>query len=143
MPIRRSLVAISLTALVAAAASAQPVPRRAALHYDTTTVQTVSGEVLRVDTPAPGGRGPAGVQALVRAGAESLTVHLGPSWLLQRQNVTLAVGDRIQVTGSRVVIAGKPSLIVAELRKGARSVTFRDRHGVPQWRVRGPGPGPR
>ena len=140
---RRSLVAISLTALLAGAASAQPVPRRAALHYDTATVQTVSGEVLRVDTPAPGGRGFAGVQALMRVGAESLVVHLGPSWLLQRQNMAIAVGDRVEVTGSRVTIDGKPSLIAAELRKGGRGVTLRSRSGVPQWRAGAPRPGPR
>jgi hypothetical protein len=66
-----------------------------------------------------------------------LDVRLGPAWFLEREKLAAQVGDRLEVTGSRVTIAGKPALIAAQVKKGDRTVTLREASGLPLWR--GPG----
>jgi hypothetical protein len=47
----------------------------------------------------------------------------------------LGVGDRIEVTGWRVV-RGKSALVAAELKRGDRIMRLRDREGASLWRRR-------
>lgn len=135
-----ALAALSLSVLLASTARAQRPGAVAPLHYDTATVQTFTAHVLEVRTPPPGGRGSAGVQLLVQAGSDTLPVHLGPSWLLQRQGVVFAPGDVIDVTGSRVQIADAPAIVAAEVRKGDTTLRLRDHAGTPRWSPRRRGP---
>ena len=124
--------------LAAAPASAQrgmqpPMPR-----YDTSTVETIVGTIVRVDTirAMPGARG-AGLHVLVRAGRDTIPVHLGPAAYLASRSVTLAAGAPVTVRGSRVVWQERPVLIAAELRSGKTAVTLRDAQGLPLWRGAG------
>jgi hypothetical protein len=45
----------------------------------------------------------------------------------------IAVGDRIEVKGSKVTMAGKPALIATEARKGSEVLALRDAEGIPAW----------
>ncbi len=147
---RLSIATVSLCLLVgtSAMAAAQPKgsgspcagracgPGRGAWQdrlYDPKTVETISGEIVSVERiGAPNGMG--GVHATLRSDkGETIPVHLGPSWYLDKQSVTLAPGDQITVRGSRITFEGKPAIIAAEVTKGGQVLRLRNDNGVPVW----------
>jgi hypothetical protein len=101
--------------------------------YDPKTSETISGEVTRVDriTPAKGMSG--GIHMLVKTDKETISVHLGPSWFLENQDVKIEPKDKIEVKGSRITFGGKPAIIAAELKKGDEVLKLRDDNGFPLW----------
>ncbi len=99
--------------------------------YDPKTVETVSGTVTAVEqmTPVKGmGRG---VHLMLKIDKETISVHLGPVWYIERQDTKIAAGDKIEVKGSRVTYEGKPAIIAAEIHKGDEVLILRDATGVP------------
>ncbi len=101
--------------------------------YNPATVATVKGEVVSVEkVPSPKGKHQ-GVHALLKTESETISVRLGPDWHLKKQDVKIASGDRIEVTGSRVMIDGQPAIVAAEVKKGDQTLTLRDSKGVPAW----------
>ena len=135
MPRLSLFSSVALGIFLAAGAQAQRGMAGPAMHYDTTTVQTVTGKVVRFE--AQPARGPAGTQVLLNTGHDSLVVHLGPSWNLQNNNFTLKPGDAMEVTGSKTIVFGKPALIAAQVKKGSKTLKLRDSRGVPLWSMRG------
>jgi hypothetical protein len=101
--------------------------------YDPKTVETLSGEVISIDqfTPAKGMFG--GIHMNVKTGKETISVHLGPIWYLENQDVKIEAKDRVEVKGSRIAFGGKPAMIAAEVRKGQEVLTLRDESGFPAW----------
>jgi hypothetical protein len=104
--------------------------------YNPATVETVTGEVVAVEqtTPMKGMGG--GVHLKLRTDKEMLSVHLGPAWYIERLDTRIEKHDRIEVTGSRVMVAGKPALIAAEVKKGDMLLKLRDDSGIPVWSAR-------
>ncbi len=102
--------------------------------YDPKTVQTISGEVSEIHRVAPLRGMSEGLHALVRTEKGIIEVHLGPAWYLDHQDTQLAIGDRVEVRGSRVRLEGKPVLVAAQIRKGQATLQPRDDAGVPLWR---------
>jgi hypothetical protein len=101
--------------------------------YDPGCLETVAGEVTRVERlpQAGGGRG---MHLVLRTDAgDRVSVALGPLWVADRYGIH--VGDRIEVMGWPVV-RGKSALVAAELKSGDRTIRLRDREGVPLWRRR-------
>jgi hypothetical protein len=101
--------------------------------YDTTTVQTVRGEVTGVDRYAGAHGIGAGIHATLKSDSGSVSVHLGPSWYLDKQSVKIEKGDKITVTGSRIILQGKSDLVAAEVKKGDKTLSLRDKQGYPLW----------
>jgi hypothetical protein len=64
---------------------------------------------------------------------EMISVHLGPSWYLDNQALSLKVKDKIQVKGSKVIFSRKPTLIAAEVKKEDQTLILRDANGFPAW----------
>ena len=85
--------------------------------YDPKTVETISGEITVVDriTPAKGMAG--GVHMNVKTDKETISVHLGPGFYIENQDVKLQAKDKVEVKGSRVTFDGKPAIIAAEVKK--------------------------
>jgi len=111
-------------------------------QYNPQTVENVAGEITAVEkTAAPGGSY-RGVHVVLKTDkGETLPVHLGPEWYLEKQTVTLKQGDKVQVRGSRIVFQNKPAVIAAEVTKDGKTLRLRDANGVPAWagwRRRGP-----
>lgn len=103
----------------------------AAPPYDPGALDTVSGDVTRVDRIPQAGGGP-GMHLVMRTDAgDHVSVALGPLWVAERYGI--AVGDRVEVTGWRVV-RGKTALVAAEVKRGDRIIRLRDREGTPLWR---------
>jgi hypothetical protein len=100
-------------------------------------VETLSGEVVSLDQFTPGRKMSYGVHFTLKTEKETIPVHLGPSWYLEKQAVTIAAGDKVEVTGSRITYQGKPTIIAAELKKGGQVLKLRDATGVPAWAGQG------
>ncbi len=101
--------------------------------YDPNTVQTISGEVVKVDKITPMKGMSYGVHLLVRTDSEDISVHLGPAWYIENQDVKIVSGDKVEIRGSKVTFKGKPALIAAEVKKGDEVLSLRDENGVPLW----------
>jgi hypothetical protein len=65
---------------------------------------------------------------------EKLAVYLGPGWFVEKQGMKITDLDQIQVTGSRIMVQGKPAVIAAEVRKGSQVLKLRNEQGQPLWR---------
>jgi hypothetical protein len=101
--------------------------------YDPDTVTTLRGEVTAVEV-VPSRRGVlGGMHISVLNGGKTTDVHIGPSWLLQRQGITLATTDRVEVTGSLINLYGRDVLIAREVKKGQTVLRLRDEWGFPIW----------
>jgi hypothetical protein len=101
--------------------------------YDLKTVETVRGEVVAVERFTPVKGMSAGLHLQVKTDKEILSVHLGPEWYLERQELEIKVKDLVEVRGSRLAFEGKPALIAAEVRRGDDTLTLRDASGFPAW----------
>ena len=101
--------------------------------YDPKTVETISGEITVVDriTPAKGMSG--GVHMNVKTDKETISVHLGPGFYIENQDVKLQAKDKVDVKGSRITFDGKPAIIAAEVKKGDEVLKLRDDAGFPAW----------
>jgi hypothetical protein len=101
--------------------------------YDVKTVEAVQGQVVAVERFEPGKGMSPGVHLQVQTDKGRLSVHLGPAWYLDRQDVQIAVGDRIKVKGSRIEFNGRPAVVAAEVQRGDETLTLRDENGHPAW----------
>jgi hypothetical protein len=141
--IRAALVALLVVAMLGSVAFAQGMKWRGSggwgpgstygRMYDAKTVDKVTGEVATVDTITPMRGMSGGVHVALKTEQGEVSVHLGPQWYLENQDVKIEPGDRVEITGSRVTVQGKPTIIAAEVRKGDEVLQLRDAAGVPVW----------
>ena len=101
--------------------------------YNPQTMETISGEVASVETITPIKGMSSGVHLVVNADKEIISVHLGPAWYIQRQDMKIVPGDKVEITGSRITFEGKPAIIAAEVKKGTEILKLRDENGFPVW----------
>ena len=101
--------------------------------YDPATVETISGKVERIDAVTPMKGMSVGVHLRITTDKGPVSVHLGPQWYLQNQDVLIKTGDQVEITGSRVVFEGKPAVIAKEVIKGDEVLKLRDDNGYPAW----------
>jgi hypothetical protein len=101
--------------------------------YDPKTVETISGEVISLSPITPRKGMSSGIHMNVKTDKETISVHLGPSWYLENQDVKIEPKDKVEVTGSRITFEGKPAIIAAEVRKGDEVLKLRDDNGFPVW----------
>jgi len=112
--------------------------------YDTATVETLKGEVVAVERffpmgammearPMPMARGQHGIHLMLKSDKDTISVHLGPSWFIENQDMQIMPKDTIEATGSRITFHEKPAVIAAKVVKGENVLTLRDEKGVPVW----------
>jgi hypothetical protein len=101
--------------------------------YNPKTVETVQGKVVSVEKTSPPADRGYGVHLTLEVGKAPIEVHLGPARYLAKQPLQIAPNDSVTVTGSRVMLDGKPALIAAEVKKGDQVMKLRDANGVPAW----------
>ena len=101
--------------------------------YNPATVETLSGTVEVVDKVTPMKGMNSGVHVMLKTDKETISVHLGPEWYIERLDTKIQKGDTIEVKGSRVTFAGKPAVIAAEVKKGDSTLVLRDSAGIPAW----------
>jgi len=100
------------------------------MHYDPQTVETLKGEVIKVEISS---RRFQTVHLELKTGKETVFVFLSPDSFLQQQKLTLAPGDKLEVTGSRIKHPQVALILAGEVKKGNQAVKFRDEKGQPLW----------
>jgi hypothetical protein len=129
------LIIVAAAIAVAFGASSAAAQR----NYDPKTVETVQGKVLSVEKiTGAQGRG-YGIHLTLQTDKETISVHLGRDWYIDKQTPKIEANDTITVTGSRVTVDGKPAVIAAQVKKGNEILRLRDENGVPAWRRGGRG----
>lgn len=101
--------------------------------YNSQTVETISGEVISVDKITPTKGMSYGIHAVIKTDNEMISVHLGPGWYIENQDVVIESKENIEVKGSRITFEGKPAIIAAEVTKGDEVLVLRDASGFPVW----------
>ena len=101
--------------------------------YDTRTVETVQGRVLSVEKTTPAKRRGDWVDLVLQTEKETIAVHLGPAWYIDKQTPRIEANDIIMVTGSRVMMDGNSGITAADIRKGSDLLKLRESNGVPVW----------
>jgi hypothetical protein len=101
--------------------------------YDPAKVETVSGEVEKVEQfSTMRGMSP-GIHLLIKTGKDTLSVHLGPAHFISRLDTKIKPGDKVEVKGARITFMGRPALIAVEVKKGDDVLILRDANGTPVW----------
>lgn len=101
--------------------------------YNLNTIETISGEVVSMDKFTPMGGMSQGVHLILETDQETISVHLGPRWYIENQDIGIEPKDIIEVKGSRVNFAEQPGIIAAQVKKGEATLILRDDNGVPAW----------
>jgi len=101
--------------------------------YNPKTVENVSGEVIRIDKITPIKSMSYGVHMTVKTDKETISVHMGPGWFIENQDIKIVPKDKVEVKGSRITFEGKPAIIAAEVKKGDEILKLRDENGFPSW----------
>lgn len=102
--------------------------------YDPSKVETITGVVEAVDLVTPmSGMMHRGVHLRVKTERETVSVHLGPDWYIEKLDFRIEKGDRIEVRGARVTFNGQATIIAAEVLKGKDRLILRDAAGTPAW----------
>jgi len=101
--------------------------------YNPANVETVSGQVIGIENTVPMKQMNQGIALVVKTEKETVTVHLGPTWYLERLDTKIVKGDKVEIKGARTTFWGKPVIIAAEVKKGDKTLVLRDANGVPVW----------
>jgi hypothetical protein len=100
--------------------------------YEAAAELSVKGVVEVLNTPdCPGGR--VGVHPILRSAGAQVEIHLGPQPFLAKEKFALAVGDSIEVIGSKVKYQGREVILARQVSKGDRTLKLRDMSGKPVW----------
>jgi hypothetical protein len=110
--------------------------------YNPRTIATVKGVVVEVEQIIPTTGMCSGIHLTLKTDSDVKSVHLGPSWFIERQEMKIEKGDAIEVTGSKIEYKGEPVVIAAEIKKKDMLLKLRDKDGFPRWsgsrkRIRG------
>ncbi len=85
-------------------------------------------------TPLQGRSGlPAVGMTLKKEDFYAIYVHLGLEWYFDKQEMDINVGDKVEVTGSKVMVEGETVILVSSIKKGDKTWQFRDDRGFPFW----------
>jgi hypothetical protein len=111
--------------------------------YDAKTVETIQGRVLSIEkTTLPKRRG-YWVDLMLQTGNETIAVELGPAWFIDKHTPRIEANDAITVTGSRVTLDGRSTIVAADITKGNELLKLRDGNGNPFWPRTGVSEAPR
>ena len=101
--------------------------------YNPANTETFSGEVIGMEQTVPMKGMNQGIALEVQTEKETVIVHIGPTWYLERLDAKIVKGDKVEVKGVRSTLAGKQIVLAAEVKKGDKTLVLRDAAGVPVW----------
>lgn len=102
--------------------------------FNPATIEEIKGSVVSVDKITPETGMSTGIHLMLKTEkGENISIHLGPSWYLDNQDIQFATGDAIIVKGSKIIYQNAPALIAMTVQKGEQVLTLRDKKGNPNW----------
>ena len=102
-------------------------------NFNLSTVEAISGTVVSVDQTKPMKGMNYGIHVMLKTEKETIEVHLGPGWFIERLDTKIEKGDKVEIKGSRVTMTGRQVIIAQELKKGDNTLILRDSAGIPAW----------
>lgn len=140
----RLLIWLSILSLIfASSVWAQPGPGRGGgigprgMMYNPQTEETFKADVVKVETFNSRRGRQTGVHLVMKTDQETIPVQLGPSFFVDKQGITFAPQDKVEVTGSRINLPRGPVIIAREVKKGDQVLKLRHADGTPAWSGRG------
>jgi hypothetical protein len=124
--IQKNTVKLAI-AFVAVSALAQAPPK-----YDPATETKLKGVVEEFKFVPLAGPKPVGY-LVVKSGADSIQVFLGPKAFLDSMGASFKPSDAVEVTGSKVKQDGADLILAREVDKGDDVLTLRFKDGKPAW----------
>jgi len=103
--------------------------------YNPGTVQTVQGEVLTLGKTLSGNGRDYCLNLTLSTAKEKILVITEPERYSVTQNHRVSPKEKLEVTGSRITLLGKPAIIAAEIKKPDAVIRLRDPSGRPAWAV--------
>jgi sporulation protein YlmC with PRC-barrel domain len=103
--------------------------------FDSKTIKTVSGQVIKVDQIPERGFGMEMRLTVFTDKKEVLPVYLGPAFYIvgPEQANHFKIGDQVTVTGSQATRGGEPFMIAMTVERGNEVLRLRDKEGNPEW----------
>lgn len=102
--------------------------------FNLATVVEVKGTIVSIEKIIPEKGMSNGIHLVLKTEAkENTTVHLGPEWYLNNQDIQFAKGDIIKVKGSKAIYENKMAIIAMTIWKGEYHLDLRDAKGNPKW----------
>ncbi|MCC6280924.1 MAG: DNA-binding protein [Saprospiraceae bacterium] len=102
--------------------------------FDASAIKDLNGSVVSIEKITPEKGMSTGIHLLVKTEKnETISVHLGPSWYLDNQDVQFVAGDVIKVKGSSITYQNAPAIIAMTVEKGGQVLVLRDKKGNPNW----------
>jgi hypothetical protein len=126
-PIRKHLLVFAAFALVAPSVLAQSQPQ-----YDAATEANLKGTVEELKLVPPTGGKPV-AYLVIKSGDDKTQIFLCPKKFLDEMGVTFAMGDPVQVTGSKIKQDGADLFLAREVSKSGDTLTLRFKDGKPAW----------
>jgi sporulation protein YlmC with PRC-barrel domain len=103
--------------------------------FDTKTIKTISGQVIKVDqVPEPGFGMEVRLTVFIDK-KEVLSVYLGPAFFIfgTEQVNYFRLGDEVTVTGSQVTRGDVSFMLATTVKRGNEVLRMRDKDGNPAW----------
>jgi hypothetical protein len=100
--------------------------------FDPKTVETVQGIVVDAPEFKPGSI-PEIMHLTLKTKQDNLIVVLGPNWFMAQHNWKITDLDSLEITGSRLILHGHPTIIALTVKKGDQVMTLREETGRPLW----------
>ncbi len=94
---------------------------------------TLEGTVADIGPFTPAQGMTRGSKIILKTGSSLTTVHLGPIWYVQEQDLKLKKGDVIKVRGRQIGEGQNAIVFAAEITRGETKWTLRDTDGIPNW----------
>lgn len=101
--------------------------------YDAKTVETIEGKVLSIEKTTPPKRRGYWIDVMLQTEKETIAVQLGPAWFIDKQVPRIEPNDTITVTGSRLTMDGRLTIVAADVTKGTELLKLREDNGIPVW----------
>ena len=98
--------------------------------YNSSALETISGRVVSIKQV---GRAGQGTWLEMQTDQETVSVHLGPAWYLEDQELAISPNDTIEITGVRNTWNGTTTVIASEIKLADRTIELRNADGYPLW----------
>jgi hypothetical protein len=130
-----------ICALLATSAMAAPPGQMGGWHYRSPygklyfsgTEVTLQGSVVELKKLVPQAHMMRGTQLIIKTDKGQKSIHLGPHWFIQQQDLNLKVGEQITVIGKSVGQGADEIIFASEIKTKQQTWSLRDREGIPHW----------